>query len=174
MRGRGRARRLAGKGCAASLAFWAFLCASPPLFQDFRPAAASGGEGDGSWNGSSVIGLSFMGRHKAYPLESFSSPLVINDEISLQEIAVFCDPSQKLFAAYFRVVLGESILFSGTAAGAVADDLTTMTHWDMTSGKAVRGNLLGMQLVPIPVTLTTWSEWFSSHPDTMVFSPDRQ
>ena len=129
-------------------------------------SAAAAGEDAGS-----VLGISFRGKHRAYPLSLFSDPRVINDEIRQQEVAVFHDGELGISTAWFRMILGEAIEFSGeVSGGAVAEDLTTITRWDMTSGKAVGGNLAGMELVPLPLAHTSWAEWFAAHPDTTVFS----
>ena len=134
-------------------------------------ALPSGGVCSGGEEGS-VLGISFRGGHRAYPLSLFSEPRVINDEIRQQEVAVFHDAALGVSTAYFRMVLGEAIEFSdAVTGGAVAEDITTITRWDMSSGKAVGGNLVGMELVPIPLSVTTWAEWFATHPDTTVFSP---
>lgn len=130
------------------------------------PAGAAAAE-----NAGSVLGLSFHGNHRAYPLSLFSDPRVINDEIRQQEIAVFHDGELGISSAWFRLILGEPIEFSGdVSGGGVVEDLTTITRWDMVSGKAVGGNLAGMELVPIPLARTSWAEWFAAHPDTTVFS----
>ena len=118
-----------------------------------------------------VLGISFRGNHRAYPLTLFTDPRVINDKIRQQEVAVFHDGELGISRAWFRMILGEAIEFSGDLSGqAVAEDLTTITRWDMASGKAVGGNLTGMELVPLPLSRTSWAEWFASHPDTTVFS----
>lgn len=117
-----------------------------------------------------VLGLTFRGRHRAYPLKVFASRKPINDVIGRQEIVIFHDSERDLSVAYFRMVLGEPIEFSGHVSGTVADDRTTITRWDMATGEAVGGNLFGMQLISMPVTRASWSEWFAAHPDTTVYS----
>jgi len=50
-----------------------------------------------------------------------------------------------------------------------ADDLTTATRWDMTSGEAVNGSLAGMKLIPIPVRKLLASDWLALYPGSPVF-----
>ena len=119
-----------------------------------------------------VLGLSFRGRHRAYPRRYFSPATVVNDEIRQQEVAIFHDGDRGVSRAYFRMVLGEPIEFAERVKDALADDLSTITRWDMTSGKAVGGNLVGMELVPLDLVRTSWEKWLASHPDTTVFSPE--
>jgi hypothetical protein len=89
------------------------------------------------------------------------------------EVAVFHDPERGLSAAWFRMVRGEPIEFSGTATGTVADDLTTITRWDLATGVAVGGNLEGQRLVPLAVMKTSWAGWAATHPNAQVFREQR-
>jgi hypothetical protein len=118
-----------------------------------------------------VIALSFRGVHRAYPLALFDARRVVNDVVGRQEVAVFHDPGSGASAAWFRSVLGEPIEFSGEAVGAVADDLTTITRWDLTTGAAVGGSLLGQRLVAVPIHATTWEGWLAAHPNAERFAP---
>jgi hypothetical protein len=121
--------------------------------------------------GEPVIALSFRGVSRAYPLALFPAPKVVNDVVGSMEVAVFHDPARHLSAAWFRTVYGEPIEFAGTAAGVVAEDLTTATRWDLETGVATGGNLQGQRLVPVPFTTTTWAEWSSAHPAAQLFGP---
>jgi hypothetical protein len=151
----------------AGLAAAAIVIGAAPAF-----ALTEDGGATGKPDGDYVLGLSFRGRHRAYPLRYFSPPAVVNDRIRQQEVAIFHDGDRGVSRAYFRMVLGEPIEFSGEVKDALADDLSTITRWDMTSGKAVGGNLVGMELIPLNLIRTSWEEWFASHPDTTVFSPE--
>ena len=120
-----------------------------------------------------VVGISVRGAHRAYPATLFSGRRVVNDVIGDMEVAVFHDPERGLSAAWFRVVRGEPIEFSGTATGTVAEDLTTITRWDLATGVAVGGNLQGQRLVPLDVTTTSWAGWAATHPNAQLFQGER-
>lgn len=120
-----------------------------------------------------VIGISVRSFHRAYPAELFSKRRVVNDVIGTMEVAVFHDPQSGVSAAWFRMVRGEPIEFSGAAAGTVADDLTTITRWDLATGVAVSGNLQGQRLVPLPVTMTSWAVWAATHPNAQLYRDGR-
>lgn len=139
------------------------------LLLSLAPAAA--GEPPAIEANGPVIGLSLRGAHRAYPLSLFAERRVVNDVVGSLEIAVFHDPERNLATAWFRTVLGEPIEFSGAADGTVADDLTTVTRWDLTTGLAVGGNLQGQRLVALPLKSTSWAGWSALHPNSEVFSP---
>ena len=119
-----------------------------------------------------VIGLSFRGTHRAYPLTLFGARRVLNDVIGTMEVAVFHDPERGVSTAWFRTVLGEPIEFSAAATAGVAEDLTTITRWDLATGVAIAGTLQGQRLVPIPFTVTTWAEWLAAHPRAAQYRPE--
>jgi hypothetical protein len=147
---------------ALAIFFAAILSALP---------ARGGAPGDPGGE-AQILGLSFRGQHRAYPLEIFLTPRVVNDNIRQQEVVIFHDPTRNVSSAFFRMVMGEAIEFSGSVDGTVADDLTTITRWDLGSGKAVEGNLTGMELIPLAVVTTSLEEWLSRHPDSEIYRPD--
>lgn len=120
-----------------------------------------------------VVGLSVRGAHRAYPTALFSGRRVVNDVVGDMEVAVFHDPERSVSAAWFRIVLGEPIEFSGGATGTVADDLTTITRWDLATGLAVGGNLQGQRLTPLPVMTTSWASWAATHPNAQLYRDGR-
>lgn len=120
-----------------------------------------------------VVGLSIRGAHRAYPIALFSGRRVVNDVVADMEVAVFHNPELRVSAAWFRMVHGEPIEFAGSANGAVAEDLTTITRWDLTTGVAVGGNLQGQRLVPLPVTTTSWEGWAALHPNAQLYRDER-
>ena len=116
-----------------------------------------------------VIALSFRGAHRAYPLTLFPGPRVVNDVVGSMEVAVYHDPARDVSAAWFRTVYGEPIQFSGTATGALGEDLTTATRWNLETGVAASGNLQGQRLVPLPFTRTTWAALLGAQPAAQPF-----
>jgi len=153
---------------AGALAGWLAVLA-PPVRSDSGQVAAP----DAPAAQEPVVGLSVRGAHRAYPATLFSARRVVNDVIGDLEVAVFHDPERGVSAAWFRTVRGEPIEFSGAATGTVADDLTTITRWDLTTGVAVGGNLQGQRLVALPVLTTSWAGWAATHPNAQVFRDGR-
>ncbi len=116
-----------------------------------------------------VIHLTVAGTTRAYPLATFAASPVVNDLVGPLAVVVFHDRDTGGAAAYFRLVGGEPIEFSGEARGGIADDLTTASRWDMLTGKAVSGGLEGQSLVPIPFRRAGREEWRKANPKGTVF-----
>jgi hypothetical protein len=49
-------------------------------------------------------------------------------------------------------------------------DHTTESIWSQPWGRAIRGELKGVELFLLPSQLTTWSAWKSEHPQTLVMN----
>jgi len=49
-------------------------------------------------------------------------------------------------------------------------DRETETLWSHVTGEAIRGPLAGKRLEALPVVHTTWKQWRSAHPDTVVLA----
>jgi hypothetical protein len=122
--------------------------------------------------GDPVLGLDVAGTSLAYPTAVFEGPAVVSDSSARMPVIVFYDPRTDFAAAYFSMMAGEPLEFSGRASDeAVADDLTTSSRWDMRTGQAVGGTLAGMKLIPIPVRRDTFSGWLQRHPRGRLWEP---
>jgi hypothetical protein len=47
-------------------------------------------------------------------------------------------------------------------------DRQTDSHWVQATGECIEGRLLGKRLSALPVTHTTWRQWRTMHPETLV------
>lgn len=117
-----------------------------------------------------VVGLTFRGVNRAYPLGQLAARRVVNDVVARQEVVIFHDPQRNLTTAWFRTIYGEPLEFSGQVSGSIADDLATATRWDLERGEAVGGNLVGLRLIAVPITLTSWGQWRSLHPNAALYT----
>jgi hypothetical protein len=137
-------------------------------------AAAAAGAGDpgpaGPGPSDQVIGLALGGEQRAYPLTLFDENPVVNDEVGHMAVVVFYNREGGNTAAFFRLISGEPLEFSGRAPGGVADDLTTATRWDMSTGQAVGGNLVGQKLIPIPARKQVYADWRTRYPKGTIFA----
>jgi hypothetical protein len=51
-------------------------------------------------------------------------------------------------------------------------DLETNSHWQQIGGDCFEGPMKGQRLTMIPFLYTTWGEWRTQHPDTLVLVPE--
>lgn len=63
----------------------------------------------------------------------------------------------------------------GNAGGLYKNAMTWWDHetfsiWSQPTGEALAGPLEGTRLAPLLFQLTTWENWFSTHPGTLVMS----
>lgn len=116
-----------------------------------------------------VISVTVAGTARAYPLAAFAENPVLNDQLGPMAVVLYLDQASGAAAAYFRLVGGEPIEFSGQARNGVADDLTTASRWDMLTGRAVGGGLEGQSLTPIPFRRWGREEWRKANPKGSLF-----
>ncbi|MEE9198850.1 MAG: DUF3179 domain-containing protein, partial [Dehalococcoidia bacterium] len=123
-----------------------------------------------------VFGISINGDSRAYPLRILNWHELANDVVGGKPVALaYC------------TLCGSGILYDATVDGVVhifrtsgllyksnklMYDVGTNTLWNQFTGEPAIGELAdsGIKLKRIPITLTTWAEWRSIHPDTTVLS----
>jgi len=121
-----------------------------------------------------VLGVEIEGDARAYPLSLLERHAVANDTIDRIPVAVaWCRPCGSAVA--YRTDTPKGILILA-ASGKTRDgdpllvDRQTGTLWKQLAGTPVEGPLAGSgaQLQPLPVVLTTWTQWFQSHLESRV------
>ncbi|HEY2292592.1 MAG TPA: DUF3179 domain-containing (seleno)protein [Thermoanaerobaculia bacterium] len=125
-----------------------------------------------------VLGVEIGGDARAYPLSILERHAVANDTIGRMPVAVaWCRPCGSAVA--YRTDTPKGILILA-AAEKVRDgdpllvDRKTGTLWKQLTGAPVEGPLAGsgIELQPLPVVLTTWTQWFQSHLESRVPAPE--
>jgi hypothetical protein len=130
--------------------------------------------------GDLVFGVGINGDARAYPLRIANWHEMVNDVVGGVPVSLaYC------------TLCGAGILFDGRVAGRdrpftfgssgllyrsnkLMYDRQTDTLWNQFTGRPAAGPLVGsgIELTPLPVTLTTWTEWRMRHPGTRVLSLD--
>jgi hypothetical protein len=123
-----------------------------------------------------VFGVYLDGEARAYPKRILAWHEMVKDRIGGREMTgVYC------------TLCGAMILYDSTIAGTYHDlgtsgflyrsnklmyDKATHSLWSTLTGTPVVGPLVGkdIELDTRPVVTTTWGEWRSRHPDTLVLS----
>ena len=125
-----------------------------------------------------VFGVTFNGESRAYPLRIMNWHEMTNDVVGGMP-----------FSLAYCTLCGSGILFDTRGEDGEAQyrfgssgllyrsnklmyDAATKSLWNQFTGRPVVGPLVGQDItLPIlPVTLTTWGEWNTQHPDTTVLS----
>lgn len=125
-------------------------------------------------SGDRVIGVSIGGETRAYPITLLNGHEIALDELGGVPIAVTYSPLGDSVAVYDRRVDGKTLDFgvSGLLRNAnllMYDTGERPSLWSQYEGRAIAGPLAGRELVRIPGTcVTTWEDWFATHPDTTV------
>jgi hypothetical protein len=127
-----------------------------------------------------VFGVEINGDARAYPLRIMNWHEMVNDVVGGVPVSLaYC------------TLCGSGILFDGRVAGRAEAftfgsagllyrsnklmyDRQTDSLWEQFAGRPVVGRLTGskIELKPLPLVLTSWSEWRSRHPETRVLSLD--
>ena len=123
-----------------------------------------------------VMGVSYNGIAKAYPIRILEHHEIVNDTFALTPLTItFCP------------LCGTGMVFQAEAANKVLNfgvsgliynsdmllyDRNTQSLWSQVMKKAVTGPLQGTNLVQVPAQYTTWAGWLQQHPDSLLLSTD--
>jgi Protein of unknown function (DUF3179) len=126
-----------------------------------------------------VFAVSLGGEHRAYPLRYLSWHEMLNDTVGGQPLTLsYCTLCGTGIAYSSRLPDGTRHTFGTSGllyrSNKLMFDRETSTLWSNLTGEAVLGKLADrpFRLEMLPMTLTTWGEWKSLHPDTTVVELD--
>ncbi len=129
-----------------------------------------------------VIALEVNGEKKAYPVQILTHHEIVNDEIGGVPVAVTYCPLCNSAIAYKRQLgdpdnaAGPSELLDFGTSGSLFNsslvmyDRQTETLWTHFDGRAVIGELEGLQLEFIPAPIVSWADWRDSNPKGTVLN----
>lgn len=124
-----------------------------------------------------VIGVVRHGEARAYPIRLLSNHELVNDTIGGEPILVSWCPLC-FSAIVFERTVEDQILTFGVSGILYRDNLVMYDHqtntlWSQLLGQSLRGALRQQRLAVVPSILTTWGEWKSLHPETVILSVER-
>jgi hypothetical protein len=121
-----------------------------------------------------ILGLSFNGINRAYPIKILNYHEIVNDKIKGQTIVIsYCPlcgsgmafkPEQSNSDNSFGV---SGLLYNNDM---LLYDRETQSLWTQISATAISGKLKGNKLTTLLLSNTSWSQWYQQHPDTEVLS----
>ena len=123
---------------------------------------------------SVVLGLKYKGRTKAYPINILNWHEIVNDQFNGEPVVItFCPlcGSGMAFSAFIdnKVhTFGVSGLLYNSDV--LLYDRQTNSLWSQLMNKAISGLYKGRRLISLPVDHTTWQDWKTRHPETLVLS----
>ncbi len=123
-----------------------------------------------------VLALVYKGVKRVYPLQIMVWHEIVNDDIAGDPILITYCPLCGSGIAYERKIEGETVEFGTSGklfnSNLVMYDRKTDTYWSQIDGKAIVGELTGMELKEISVDTVVWRDWKKAHPDSEVLSQD--
>ncbi len=144
----------------------------PPLD---HPAYDPVAGGDWLAPDDSVLGYEAAdGQAYAYPTKMLNFHEIVNDELGDVPVLISYCPLCRSGVVYDRRLDGQLLSFGNTSALYQSDlvmyDRETLSYWFQVSGEAIVGELTGARLEPLPSLTTSWAQWRSLHPQTLVLS----
>jgi hypothetical protein len=127
-----------------------------------------------------VFGVRIGGDARAYPVKILAWHEMMNDVVDGEPVTLsYCTlcGSGILFSA--RGPSGEAYTFGTSGllyrSNKLMFDRGTLSLWNNLTGEPVIGRAAAepVPLEVLPMTLTTWRDWRSRHPETTVIKPDR-
>jgi len=123
----------------------------------------------------SIVGVTVNGKSIAYPAKVTFPHGLVNDTVGGTPLyVVFCEFCQSGVA--WKRILNGQVFMMHTLGGTlfedhyrIEDDVTGST-WHAVFGEVPEGAYAGTTLEEVPAQLTTWGEWFTEHPDTLVLA----
>jgi hypothetical protein len=119
-----------------------------------------------------VIGVTIEGDVRAYPINVLSRHEIVNDVVGGTPIAVTYCPLCFTGIVYDRRVDGQTLEF-GVSGKLVMNDLVMYDRqsdslWQQILGEGITGRYKGARLTAVSATQTTWAQWRTAHPETVV------
>lgn len=123
-----------------------------------------------------VMGMRHNGVAKAYPIKILNYHEVVNDEFNGEGVVVSFCPLCGTGMAFSAGIDGQPTDFGVSGLLYNSDvllyDRRTESLWSQIMAEAVSGPMTGTSLEHLPASYTTWRDWRSRHPDTLVLSTD--
>ena len=123
-----------------------------------------------------VIGIKFDGIAKAYPINILNWHEVVNDEINNTFFAVTFCPLCGTGMVFSSEVPGHQLTFGVSGLLYNSDvllyDKNTNSLWSQILSKSVAGLMVNTNLELLPSVHTSWNNWLTNNPETLVLSRD--
>lgn len=122
-----------------------------------------------------VIGITYNGESKAYPIQYLGYHHQVQDVIGGKHVMVTYCTVCRTGRVYEPVVNGKPETFRLVGMdhfNALFEDETTESWWRQANGKAVAGTLTGNSLPEFPFSQVTLIQWLELHPKSKIMQAD--
>lgn len=123
-----------------------------------------------------VMGVSYNGVTKAYPIKILDWHEIVNDKFGDTHLTVTFCPLCGTGMVFLADVQGQQLNFGVSGLIYNSDmllyDRGTLSLWSQIMKTAVTGPLKGSKLTQVPAQYTTWDGWLQQHPDSLLLSRD--
>jgi hypothetical protein len=123
-----------------------------------------------------VLTIIYKDIKRVYPLQILVWHEIVNDKIAGDPILITYCPLCGSGIAYERKINNKEVEFGTSGklynSNLVMYDRETDTYWTQIDGKAIVGELTGMELKEISIDTVVWGDWKKVHPNSEVLSQD--
>jgi len=122
-----------------------------------------------------VIGVSFNGEAKAYPIQLIGYHHQVRDTVGNVPVMITYCTVCRTGRAFSPLINGhmESFRLVGMDHfNAMFEDATTKSWWQQATGVAIAGPLKGTALTELPSRQLTLAAWLRQYPDSYIMQPD--
>jgi len=143
------------------------------------PKRVSASEAHFLGDGEIVFGVGFGGKFHAYPQRILDWHEMVNDTVGGQDFVIsYCTLCGSAIAYATRLPDGRALTFGSSGliyrSNKLMYDEKTLSLWSNLTGEPVAGPLVPspVRLPMLALTVTTWKQWRTLHPQTTVLSLD--
>lgn len=116
-----------------------------------------------------VVGLSLGNEAVAYPLDQLRGAGPVHDVVDGEPILLAYLESLDSVSVFHRQLDDRTLSFHDHGLSLpFVEDVQTQSQWDLISGEAVEGPLVGERLTRHPAQLVFWFAWSGFHPETTI------
>lgn len=153
-----------------------FKMAADTMFYQPVSLELEGAPGNAVDSGRLVLGVTYNGQAKAYPIQFLGYHHQVRDSVGGKPIMVtYCTVCRtgRVFEPVVNGKTEEFRLVGMDHFNAMFEDKSTRSWWRQATGEAVAGKLKGQFLPDFPYTQAKLSKWLELYPNTLVMQPDK-
>ncbi len=127
------------------------------------------------WMGDNFMVIGYVADDRqayAYPFHILNRHEIVNDTLADVPLLISYCPLCRSAIVYSRILDGEELIFGNTSALYESDmvmyDTDSNSYWFQAEGVSILGERVNQTLDILPFVTTTWEQWRTDHPDTVV------